>query len=126
MQGCSGGPSDEVSWPIARIAVDPGADQATSAAATLGKKETALGQSIPNPGRDKIEIPYFLAEPSGQATLQIVEMATGKTVALFSDLKNGEGNLELDVRQYPAGVYGYKLLPAKGKAPKARNFVIIR
>jgi hypothetical protein len=127
VKACSGGPTDNVSWPVAfRVSVDPGANQTTAALEVLGKKETALGQSIPNPGRDKIEIPIYLSESSGTASLQIIELATGKTVAQFHALTPGETRLNLDVSQYAAGMYGYKLLPAKGKAPKALNFVIIR
>ena len=125
VKACTGGPIDNVSWPVARMSVDPGSNSVTTIIPSNQILESSLGQSIPNPGRDRIVIPYFLAENTGKASLQIVEMATGKVVAIVTDLASGEGRLDVDVSRFSAGVFGYLLLTEKGKSPKAMNFVII-
>jgi hypothetical protein len=91
------------------------------------KSTIQLGQSRPNPGRDKILIPYYLPEDAGQAEIWINEVSTGREVGRYKLMTgSGMGELKVDVSSLPSGVYAYRLLPQNGKAPATLKFVVIR
>jgi hypothetical protein len=69
-----------------------------------------LRQSIPNPGRDLVEISYVLANP-GQVELALYD-ASGRLVRVIDagDRPAGERTVRVDVRDLAGGVYHYRLM----------------
>ena len=73
-------------------------------------KESYLLQNIPNPANRETIIGYHIADKYQFASLEIVELATGKTKQIISLQPSAPKALVLSLKSYPNGLYGYKLI----------------
>lgn len=73
------------------------------------KKATRLYQNFPNPSQGVTNISFFLEQPSS-ARLELMD-ATGKIVKVImnQELPEGRHQFSVNVQQFPAGVYTYRL-----------------
>ena len=120
-----GGVFDFVSFPIARPApTDTSLQAIVKVQETLYGELPYLGQSIPNPGSDKITIPLFVPLASEGAKLLILETATGRKIHQ-QDLALGAQFINLSVQTWAAGIYTYQMLLPTGQPPRAQKMVIL-
>jgi hypothetical protein len=101
-------------------------DQLTAAQAAEKPQTIFLGQSEPNPGKDRISIPYFLPEHSEQAEIRVIEVNSGRLVGVYPITNSGKGKVDIDLGEFRNGVYAYRLIPKAGKAPGTLKFIVMR
>lgn len=107
-----------------RMAVDSGSGTTTGISPWEKDLENSLGQNIPNPGSSEVLIPYQLNGTSKTATLEIIQMATGRTIQQIS-LSKEATELKLDISQYPSGVYAYTL-QVDGSPVQTLKLVVVK
>ncbi|HRH35292.1 MAG TPA: hypothetical protein PKY12_09530, partial [Catalimonadaceae bacterium] len=107
-----------------RMALDSSNGTTTGILPFGRENENILGQNIPNPGSSEVLIPYRLNASSKTATLEITQLATGRTFTPVA-LSKYSMELNLDISQYPSGVYAYTLL-VDGSPVQTRKLVVVR
>lgn len=73
------------------------------------KQTPFLGQNTPNPFRQNTQVNYTIPKGINNAMVQI-STADGKVLDRLTIQKQGEGYLNIDAHQYPAGTYFYSLI----------------
>jgi hypothetical protein len=120
---CEGGSLDNIAFPVTRPA-DP--NLISEMAESLSKNKVYLGQSIPNPAKDKVSIPVLLSELKGKAILEIFEIGSGKRLAQKEITALGQHMVEFEVQSWAAGMYGYRLVLSDKKSPSPRKMVLVK
>jgi len=121
---CDGGPLDNIAFAIPRPA--PADEETLTQLRALEEGGAFLGQSIPNPGQDKVTIPVLLPLQKGKAILEVFDLATGKLLESKSLLSGGQHMVEIITRHWPSGMYGYRVVLGEGTSPQPRKMVILR
>jgi hypothetical protein len=120
-----GGAFDFVSFPITRPAPTDTSYQAlVKVQETQFGEDPYLGQSIPNPGSGKINIPIFIPTKAKGGRLLVIEPGTGRKVH-ERNLGMGVHFIGLDVGHWNAGVYFYQLELEGGQAVKTQKMVVV-
>lgn len=91
-------------------------------AETLTGLRAELRQNTPNPFFHETRISYYIPETSTAAFLRITD-SSGRVLKQIELLESGEGTLELDVQQMPAGTYAYSLF-VDGQLVQTRQMII--
>jgi|GEM_PF-1198570 len=71
---------------------------------------STLYQNIPNPFNNETRIPYYLTDETENAKIEVVELTSGKQVASYQLAGTGFQELSIDMSQFSAGLYLYKLI----------------
>jgi len=121
---CDGGPLDNIAFPIPRPA--PTDKETMTQLQALQKGGVFLGQSIPNPAQDKVTIPVMLPVLKGSAVLEVFDLSTGKALTSKAILSFGQHMVEINIRSWASGMYGYRVVLSEGKSPGPRKMVILR
>jgi hypothetical protein len=89
------------------LSQQPGAASAQTVAASANGAQ--LWQNVPNPTEGTTRIRYRVPEQAGQAQLSLYSLK-GELLQSFSITQRGEGELSVDTKSLPEGVYTYRLL----------------
>jgi hypothetical protein len=81
-----------------------------------------LGQNFPNPSNGNAVIDYFLPEKYAGSVIDIYSL-NGKIISRIS-CTIGQGSTEINVRNWPAGIYYYSLNHF-GTKLDSKKFVVI-
>ena len=84
-----------------------------------------LGDASPNPAGKTTRVSCFIPHNEEFAVLQFVELATGKVLHSRTLKERGKIHIEIDLSQFPVGVYGYQVILEKEKLG-AKRFVVIK
>lgn len=68
-----------------------------------------LGNNIPNPFSDKTSIEYFVPQNTKNASIRIIDVS-GQVIKTVNIIEKGQGLLEVNALNVPAGIYNYQLL----------------
>ncbi len=120
---CEGGPLDNIAFPIPRLLAP---NLISEVAESINRDKVYLGQSIPNPAKDRVTIPIFLSELKGKAVVEIFELGSGKRFDKKYIETLGQHMVEFEVLSLPAGIYGYRLLVPEGKSPLPKKMVLVK
>jgi hypothetical protein len=83
-----------------------------------------LGDPIPNPAREECKIHFSILEEIEQATLQIMEMGTGRVLQNINVKERGKGEIVLNLAKAPSGIYSYRFL-VNGVASSAKKLIVV-
>jgi len=121
---CDGGPLDNIAFPIPRPS--PADEETITLNNALQENGVYLGQSIPNPAQDKVTIPVMLPVLKGSAVLEVFDLSTGKALTSKAISSFGQHMVEINIRSWASGMYGYRVVLSEGKSPGPRKMVILR
>jgi hypothetical protein len=99
---------------------------ANSPMATENRNSPILGDAIPNPAIDQVQIPVYI--PNGfqkNYSISLFDL-TGKSILLHIPIyETGQVKISISLKDVPSGVYGYRL-QEDGKSLGARKLVILK
>jgi hypothetical protein len=84
-----------------------------------------LGEAVPNPAQKHTSLMAFIPATEELAILQFIEYGTGRILSTKAIAERGKLVIDIDLSQFPAGVYGYQLL-LKDKKLGAKRFVVFK
>jgi len=84
-----------------------------------------LGDAAPNPAKRTTVVECFVPQNEEMAILQFVDLGSGKVTNSKVLNERGRLSIEIDLSQFPSGVFGYQIILKENKLG-AKRFIVLK
>ena len=99
-------------------------DDGNPTARIAASESTWLSQNQPNPSADVLSASYSISKDFSTAEIEVFSAITGQPLRKVK-LSGKSGSFALSMKQYPAGIYGYRLM-VDGAVLSSKRMILLK